>query len=129
MTFIAWDDSLGLHIDMIDEEHKALINIMNNLYEQNKAGESKETIKATLSELSAFATLHFSDEEDYMASIKFPDLEVHRAIHQRLLQKINDFSREYCYDSEKIPDDFFTFLKIWINSHIKGVDIKYANAS
>ena len=129
MTFIAWDESLGLHIDEIDEEHKTLIHIMNNLYEQNKAGASSETIKATLTELSAYATLHFSDEEDYMASINFPDLEAHRAIHQRLLQKVNSFSREYSEKSGNIPTEFFAFLKIWITSHIKGVDIKYANAS
>lgn len=129
MTFIAWEDSLDLHIGTIDEEHKALINIMNNLYEQNKAGESKDVIKATLSELSAYATLTFSDEEDYMVSIQFPDLEAHKAIHQRLLEKVNSFSREYNENDAKIPQDFFTFLKIWITSHIKGVDIKYANAS
>lgn len=126
MPFIAWNESLGLDIDAIDEGHKALINIMNSLYEQNKAGESKETIKKTLSELSASATLQFSNEEDYMASINFPDLAAHRAIHQRLLEKINDFSREY---SGTIPEEFFSFLKLWINSHIKGVDMKYAKAS
>jgi len=128
MTFIAWDESLGLDIIAIDEGHKALINIVNNLYEQNKAGESKETIKTTLSELSSFATLKFSEEEDYMASINFPDLAVHRAIHQRLLEKINNFSREY-ENSGTIPGEFFSFLKLWINSHIKGVDMKYAKAS
>jgi hemerythrin len=129
MTFIAWNESLGLDIDAIDEGNKALINIMNNLYEQNKAGESKEIIKATLSELSAFATFHFSNEEDYMASINFPDLAAHRSIHQRLLEKINDFSREYSKNRGAIPNEFFSFLKLWINSHIKGVDMKYAKVS
>jgi len=129
MTFIAWNESLDLDIVAIDEGHKAMINIMNNLYEQNKAGKSKETIKATLSELSSFATLQFSEEEDYMASINFPDLAAHRAIHQRLLEKISNFSREYSENSGTIPDEFLTFLKLWINSHIKGVDIKYAKAS
>ena len=38
MTFIVWDDSLDLHIDIIDEEHKILINLMNKLYEDVEDG-------------------------------------------------------------------------------------------
>jgi hemerythrin-like metal-binding protein len=129
MTFIVWDDSLDLHIDMINEEHKTLISLMNKLYEQNSDDVPKEVVKATLSELAAYASKHFSDEEDYMASIKYHDLEVHRSIHQRLLNRISAFSLEYADSNKMISEDFFTFLKIWVTAHIKGIDIKYANAS
>ena len=129
MAFIVWNESLDLQIDMIDEEHKILISLMNKLYEQNKQNAFKETLKATLSELSSYAAKHFSDEENYMASIKFSDLEAHKAIHQRLLNRINTFSQEYDTSSEKISEDFFMFLKIWVTAHIKGIDVKYANAS
>ena len=35
MTLIVWDDSLDLQIDMINEQHKTLINLMNKRYKQN----------------------------------------------------------------------------------------------
>lgn len=129
MTFIVWNDSLDLQIDMIDEEHKVLINLMNKLHKQNSDGEPKETLKATLSELARYASKHFNDEEAYMASIKYQDLEVHKAIHQRLLDRISDFSQDFDNSDVKISEDFFNFLKIWVTSHIKGIDVKYANAS
>ena len=129
MTFIVWDDSLDLHIDMIDEEHKILINLMNKLYEENNQNKPKEMLKTTLSELYAYAAKHFSDEEKYMASINYSDLAAHKAIHQRLLNRIESFSETYNDSSERIPEDFFMFLKIWVTAHIKGIDVKYANAS
>lgn len=130
MTFIVWDDSLDLHIDMIDEEHKILIDLMNKLHDQNRTSKPKETLMATLSELYAYAATHFSDEEDYMASINFHDLEAHKSIHQRLLNRIKSFSQDFAtHSKETISEDFFMFLKIWVTAHIKGIDIKYANAS
>ena len=129
MAFIVWNDSLDLHIDMIDEEHKILINLMNKLYEENNQKKPKETLKATLSDLSSYAAKHFSDEENYMASINYSDLAAHKAIHQRLLNRIDSFSETYDESGERIPEDFFMFLKIWVTAHIKGIDIKYANAS
>ena len=129
MTFIVWDDSLDLNINMINDEHKILINLMNKLYDQNQDNAPMETLKATLSELSTYAAKHFEDEENYMASINFSDIEAHRAIHQRLLKRISAFSQEYANSDGKISGDFFMFLKIWVTAHIKGIDVKYANAS
>ena len=127
MAFIVWDDSLNLQIDLIDEEHKFLIFLMNKLYKQYHDGEPQITIRATFSELTEYATKHFSDEEEYMASINFTDLDAHRAIHQRLLERLNAYSQEFDDSNGQISEYFFTFLKLWVTAHIKGIDAKYTN--
>ena len=129
MAFIVWDDSLNLQIDLIDEEHKILIFLMNKLHNQYNDGAPQETIRATFSELIDYASKHFKDEEDYMASINFSDLDAHRAIHQRLLDRLNNYSQEFDDNNGQISDYFFTFLKLWVTAHIKGIDAKFANAS
>lgn len=126
MAFIVWDDSLNLQIDLIDEEHKTLIFLMNKLHKQYHDGEQQKTIRATFTELTEYATKHFSDEEEYMASIKFSDLDAHRAIHQRLLDRLNTYSQEFDDSNGQISEYFFTFLKIWVTAHIKGIDSKFA---
>lgn len=129
MAFIVWDDSLNLNIDLIDEEHKTLISLMNKLHKQYHDGNPQETVRATFSELTEYATKHFKDEEDYMASIKFSDLDAHRAIHKRLLDRLNTYSQEFDDSNGQISEYFFTFLKLWVTAHIKGIDKKFVNAS
>ena len=129
MAFINWDSSLDLHIDRIDQEHKILIDLMNKLYDQNRNHLPKETLKSTLSELSAYAAKHFKDEEKFMASIQYTDLESHKAIHQRLLTRINAYAQNFDESGANISEEFLMFLKLWVSAHIKGIDTKYANAS
>ena len=129
MAFIVWDDSLSLKIDLIDKEHKTLIFLMNTLHKQYKDGEPQATVRATFSKLTEYATKHFKDEEDYMASIKFSDLDAHRAIHKKLLERLNTYSQEFDDSNGQISEYFFTFLKLWVTAHIKGIDAKFANVS
>jgi len=129
MAFIVWDNNLNLQIDLIDEEHKLLIFLMNKLHKQYNDGEPQATIRATFSELIEYATKHFADEEDYMASINYSDLDAHKAIHQRLLDRINTYFQEFEDSNGQISEYVFTFLKLWVTAHIKGIDAKFAHAS
>jgi hemerythrin-like metal-binding protein len=129
MRFIVWDDSLKLKIDLIDEEHKILIFLMNKLHKQYNDGEPQETVRATFSELTEYATKHFKDEEDYMESINFSDLDAHRAIHKKLLDRLSTYFQEFDDSNGQISEYFFTFLKLWVTAHIKGIDAKYVNVS
>ena len=129
MAFIAWEDNLNLKIDLIDEEHKFLIFLMNKLHKQYNDGQPQEIVRATFSELIEYATKHFTDEENYMASIKYSDLDAHKAIHQKLLDRLNTYSQEFDGSNGQISDYVFTFLKLWVTAHIKGIDAKFANRS
>ena len=129
MAFIVWEDSLHLKVELIDEEHKMLIFLMNKLHKQYHDGEPQEIVRATFSQLTEYASKHFKDEEDYMASIQYSDLDAHRAIHKKLLERLNTYSQEFGDSNGQISEYFFTFLKLWVTAHIKGIDAKFANAS
>lgn len=129
MTFIVWDDKLNLQVGVIDKEHKFLIGLMNKLHKQYNDGNPHETVRATFTELIEYAKKHFQDEEAYMAAINYSDLDAHKAIHQRLLERLITFSQEFDDSNGQISDYVFTFLKLWVTAHIKGIDAKFANTS
>ena len=129
MAFIVWEDILKLKVDFIDEEHKVLIFLMNKLYKEYKNGEPQETVKTTFSALIEYSKKHFRDEEDYMASINYSDLDAHKGIHQRLLDRLDTYSQEFDDSNGQISDHVFEFLKLWVTSHIAGIDVKYVDAS
>ena len=125
MSFYKWDPAvLSVYVQSMDDEHQVLIDKMNLIYDADKEGASVEKIKTLVLDLVDYTKKHFADEEKYMEEIKFDGLKTHKIIHQQLLDQVslhvNELSR-----TGKLTDQFFNFLKVWLTSHIKGIDMKY----
>ncbi len=127
--FYTWTQAeLGLNVTEMDREHQELIARMNTLYKtaQNKA--DTVAMGQALADLAAFTVKHFADEEAYMEKIGFPGLPTHKLIHQQLLSQFNGYAEEF-KKTNTLSDSFFNFLKVWLTSHIRGIDMKYADHS
>lgn len=127
MPFLEWNDSLDVKVEAMNNEHKELIRLMNELYDKVEAKANKEILTKSLVALKEYTIKHFDDEEKYMESINFTDLKTHKAVHKNLLDKIADFEGKFL-ETGNIGQDFFDFLSFWLRSHIKGIDTKYSNA-
>lgn len=75
-------------MDIIDEEHKRLFEFISNLslFTEKKRGflgslNDKRACRKALDFFKEHAIQHFSDEEEYMASIHYQGLEQHKRIH------------------------------------------------
>ena len=123
--FFQWNQqNLGLDCEM-DDEHKILINKMNLVYDAQAAGESYNKVTSLLEDLGAYTVEHFKSEEAYMEKIGFQGLATHKIIHQQLLKQFGEHMENY-KKTQKLEESFFNFLKVWLTSHIKGIDAKYA---
>lgn len=128
MTHIEWTSELDVNVAAMNDQHKILINYMNQLSDKVEAGETGEKLKPLLDKLVNFAIKHFQDEEAYMEKIAYDGLARHKLQHQRLLANMQTFLDEFNQKGQ-LTDEFFRFLKVWLMSHIKGVDKKYGEAS
>lgn len=86
---IEWSDEYSLGIKTIDIQHKKLFQIVNKLYDLDEEN-TKDEIKVILYEFSEYMRTHFKDEEEYMASISFPELKEHKQIHESIIQHLFD---------------------------------------
>ena len=127
MSLLNWSSSLDIGVNEMNNQHKILLGIMNDLfdYKNEKEGDF-EGIKKYLLELGAFTVKHFEDEEAYMEKIGFSGLETHKLIHKDLLAKFTKHKDQFL-ETRELSEDFFGFLKFWLKSHIMGIDIKYGN--
>ncbi|KJU82799.1 hemerythrin-like, metal-binding domain protein, partial [Candidatus Magnetobacterium bavaricum] len=66
MPFIVWNDNIGLGIREIDDQHKALIDIINNLFDAMSAKRANEILSGIFKELIDYTRYHFSAEEGLM---------------------------------------------------------------
>ncbi|MBV2168560.1 MAG: bacteriohemerythrin [Bdellovibrio sp.] len=123
-----WDpESLELGVEAMDKDHQKLILLMNNIFQLYSKHASRDQISHSLDELGKFVVEHFAREERYFDSVaSYPDADIHKSIHKKLVNKYVSFVNSYKEGGE-LTEDFFFFLKAWLVAHIEGVDAKYAS--
>lgn len=128
MAYLEWtENELGVGVDAMDHEHRLLIDRMNAVYDGAEKGLPYPEMKKRMDELAAYTVKHFKDEEEYMEKMKFEGLGTHKIIHQQLLTQFDDHMKKF-QDSQQVSGAFFSFLKVWLTSHIRGIDRKYGAA-
>ncbi len=122
---ITWDDSIRFGIDSIDKQHHHLVDLVNKLHRamRNRAG--KTVLGATLAELARYTVEHFQFEEQQMAAARYPQLENHKRLHEKLVAQVVEFQRQFESGSATVTLDLMNFLSDWLINHIKGVDRQY----
>ncbi len=120
-----WNESFINGVSEFDNQHKYLVELVNNLYKGMKLGHGNEDVSRTLDELIEYTTSHFTCEEKLMAENQYPDYDSHIKIHRDLVAKVVDFQKKFKSGEVTISLDLLEFLKDWLIGHIKGVDRKY----
>lgn len=123
MLYIHWNSSNETGIEIIDEQHRGIVSVINSYYYKVCAGKPKEALVLTKGILDEMTLLHFRTEEELMERAGFPDLLPHRQMHLRLIAEMRDvFQRSL---KENDPHLFLEFLKQWWLSHINAEDKLY----
>jgi len=132
MPFMEWNSSYSIGIPEADEDHRYLIDLINELHEATIRDSSRETVDAAideaatmvavLDELLAYASYHTSLEETYMQRLDYPDYDEHRKAHRMLADKVQAYRREFDDGKAILSMDIVRFLKDWLDSHLLDHD-------
>ena len=85
---IAWSDEYIVGIKNIDSQHKKLFKLVNKLYDLKENETTKEDIRTILYDFKNYMQTHFDEEEDYMNSIGYDKLEIHKKQHQEIIDQL-----------------------------------------
>ena len=126
MSRIDWDDSLSIGVELIDDEHKMLIQKLRDLSEAFDQGLEKNKILKTLDFLIDYTEFHFTDEERVMKQSDYPGLEEQRQQHEEFRQTLNHILEDYQDEgpTKSLAESVNVFLVNWLFGHIKGSDLK-----
>lgn len=122
MTFIKWEKKFDLGIDNFDNQHKEIIELVNQLYEK-KEGNKSEILKLFKSLLSKMDE-HFKDEETLMKEKKIVQFISHKLEHARALQKYSDYYNKLSKKNIKLDTEILESLKNWFEVHLEKKDKK-----
>jgi len=125
MALMTWNDALSVKVGEFDDQHKKLVNLVNNLHDAMKSGQGKEMIGKTLTALIDYTQKHFAAEERLMKQHCYPEYEEHKKEHNMLVLKVLDFKTGFEAGKAPLTQDVLTFLRDWVVKHIQGIDKKY----
>ena len=84
MTLISWSDKFSIGVGMIDEQHKNLFRLVNDMHDYINSGSAKDKISSALDALINYTEYHFKEEEDYMFNVEYTRFEQHKIAHDNL---------------------------------------------
>ncbi len=128
MALITWDEKYSVKVRHLDNEHKKLVDLINQFHDAMREGKAKESMGKILNELISYTRYHFTNEEAMMAKIGYADLEEHKKVHAQLIQQVVDINEKFKKGSAVVSIQLMNFLKDWLMKHIQGVDKKYSES-
>ena len=127
MSNIVWSDNLSVGIDLIDKQHRTLIEKTAHLEDAIRTGQGPAEIVRVLDFLVDYMDYHFATEETNMRAFDYPGLSAHLEKHTEfnvaLANLSDDFKEEGA--TQGLADAIETLLMNLFVKHIKDVDHKF----
>lgn len=124
--FLTWHDEYSVGIAGLDEDHKRLLNLINQLQTAAHFHTSDEFEQETFNALVDYTKGHFQREEALMEQYGFPGLEAHRQQHKEMIAKVNSLLQAYKSDRDSTIEGTIRYLQDWLLKHIQGTDKEYS---
>jgi hemerythrin-like metal-binding protein len=125
--YVEWKDEYSVGIDSIDQQHKKLLNLINQLQTAVDYSTGEEFEREALDELVDYTKTHFTYEEGLMEQNDYPDFEPHKAQHVEMFNKVEEVLAEYDKDPDTAMSNAVEYLKDWLIKHINGTDKQYSS--
>jgi len=126
MALIKWDDSFSMHVVKIDQQHKTLVSMINELNDAMRQGKGKDVLGKIMNGLISYTATHFKTEEDYFNQFGYPEADSHKKEHIAFVQKVSEFKDGFEKGKLSLSIEVMNFLCDWLQNHIKGTDKKYS---
>lgn len=126
MKIIEWDEKFSVGIKEIDDQHKVLVDILDELYYAMLKARGNEVIETTLKKLVQYTKTHFTTEELLFKKYSYPEEKAHKAEHDAMLKKVAAFRQDF-KNEKLIGVDLMHFLNKWFVEHLQTTDYRYVN--
>lgn len=122
MAYFEWADDLVIDRGPIDQDHRHLVDLVNQLHTATSQGRGKEVVQRVLGELLAYTRDHLSREEALMREVGFPRLEQHQIGHAHFIGQLEELKRQYEAGSITVASQLSSVLRDWLSLHIRRSD-------
>jgi len=130
-----WNKSVSVGFGRIDDEHKELFKMIQELVDAINQHTCKYKIDDIIKFMEDYSNNHFSMEENYMKELEYPESALHIAEHEKFRITVSGLKREIekikksgsfggSYELSVLTDQL---LVDWLLDHIAKMDRKLAD--
>jgi hemerythrin len=125
---VTWSDSYSMGIKLIDDQHKGLLDFVNDLFNHSTGNERDERAYFTvvIHQAVQYIKEHFATEEKMMIATKFPGYTEHKKTHDEFTLTVVHSVKDFESGKRLVLAKFAHFLKDWVLTHIAVMDVQYA---
>lgn len=113
-------------IKQIDEEHRRLFEIADELYElkcEEFIPDKYDNIRQILEEMREYTLTHFEHEEAYMMSIGYKRMFTQKSQHDALKETINGWNLDAIDENQdEAIEEMLHIVTDWLVNHILNED-------
>ena len=126
IEYMQWHPDLETGIAVIDNQHKRIVDYINQLDKASRTG-NRALCQNALDGLVDYTSTHFEFEEELLERSGYPFLGAHQKVHRTFIKRIRSFV-ERSESGEDVTPELLNMLKVWLISHIKGDDQDYVDS-
>ncbi|MBF0255549.1 MAG: bacteriohemerythrin, partial [Gammaproteobacteria bacterium] len=120
--YVKWGEEYRIGIDVIDQHHRYLFDLVNDLQEVVSARRGSRQVARILNALAKYAEVHFRAEERMMEHYGYPALERQKHQHAYFERMVGEFYDELHHSPLTAQFDILLYLRDWLIKHIRVED-------
>jgi hemerythrin len=126
MPFIVWTSELSVDVKMLDNDHKRLAILVNDLHEGLMAGHDSKELEHIFNELVAYTRLHFANEEYFLSEAGYSGAAAHKQEHEQKISQVLVMQARFAGARDSAGYlEVLDQLKEWLFSHIEHSDKEF----
>lgn len=128
MEKFEWTQDLNIGIDVIDSQHRRIVDYINDLSDAITNGLVEEVFDV-MERLRDYTFDHFAFEEQLMEQAGYPLLKSHQLVHRRFEDKVGNMYEELTNgrDPFGVARRARNSLMVWLIQHIRHEDQDYVS--
>jgi hemerythrin len=129
VSILLWSSDYNVNIPAIDNEHKLLVSIVNEIAQgmHYQGALQARVITESLHRLLNYVRVHFDSEERFLLFNNYPEFDEHKMQHAELLEKLERFEKSFKTENKPFNEKMLLYLKDWLVRHIILHDSKFGH--
>lgn len=122
-----WTTDLETGNEAIDSQHRSLFVLANELQDAVEAeSPDADTVTDCVWRLADYVMQHFADEQELMEASGYPELPVHRSMHDQLTGETMRITARMMNDEPLSAAELAPLVTRWLRDHIGAADKRFA---
>ncbi len=126
MAYLEWTRDLDTGIEVIDTQHRQIVDYINQLHDV-RATRNRRVIGKIIEDTVEYTVSHFGFEEALIEDAGYPFARPHKRVHELFVKRVSEYKARF-NDGEDIAEELHGLLSRWLFSHILNDDAAYVPA-